>query len=204
MKLISVALPSPLRRLFDYLLPDTLEAPVGTRVEVPFASRRLIGVVVAHPETSDQPQDKLKAVMRVLDEAPLLPESTLALCRWASDYYQHSLGETLQQALPVLLRKGEVAAFGQQRYWRALTAVDAEVKHQLRRAFKQLEALEALVQHPQGLSQAMLDRLGYASSLLKALAEKGLAESFEREQAPTRFEGPVLASAALTLNAEQQ
>ncbi len=204
MKLIRVALPSPLRRLFDYRLPAALSAPEGVRVEVPFASRRLIGVVVAELEQSDQPEEKLKAVIRVLDETPLLPDQTLALCRWAASYYQHSLGETLQQALPALLRKGEAAAFGQQRYWRALSPPDEAVRHQLRRAFKQLEALEALAQHPQGLSQAMLDKLGIAASHLKALAERGLAEAFEREQAPTRFDGPVLASAALTLNAEQQ
>ena len=46
MKLIRVALPVPLNRYFDYLLPDFFSATKGARVSVPFGSQTQVGIVV--------------------------------------------------------------------------------------------------------------------------------------------------------------
>jgi primosomal protein N' len=45
----------------------------------------------------------------MLDATPPLPPALFKLCLWTSQYYQHSLGDTLSWALPVLLRQGELA-----------------------------------------------------------------------------------------------
>ena len=58
---LRVALDTPLRRLFDYLPPERIVPPPGTRVRVPFGRQRLVGVVCAHADTSDLPPEKLKA-----------------------------------------------------------------------------------------------------------------------------------------------
>lgn len=109
---LRLALPTPLRRLFDYLPPQPLDLSTlkpGVRVRVPFQSRTLVGVLVSIEKNSDVPYGKLKRAIEVLDEAPLLPEDVYKICHWAADYYHYSLGEVISAALPVLLRKGEPA-----------------------------------------------------------------------------------------------
>ncbi|MEY2854890.1 MAG: hypothetical protein RL030_2022, partial [Pseudomonadota bacterium] len=73
-----VALDTPLRRLFDYRLPDQgnpADAPLGApgmRVRVPFGRQKLVGVVLELADSSELPEEKLRSVIEVLDEAPLL------------------------------------------------------------------------------------------------------------------------------------
>lgn len=106
--IIHVALATPLRQHFDYLPPENIDiAPlkIGTRVLVPFGTQHKVGIVIGVDDHSNFPKDKLKAVTQILDEEPLLDSSIIALCEWASRYYQHSLGEVLHSALPTLARK---------------------------------------------------------------------------------------------------
>jgi len=107
--IIEVAVPTPLRRCFDYLLPPELSIDsmqVGTRVRIPFGSRKIVGILTKIKLSSSVPPDKLKPIIEVLDQTVLIPKSVMELCRWASNYYHHSLGEVLATAIPVLLRKG--------------------------------------------------------------------------------------------------
>ena len=56
---LQVAVPSPLRRLFDYLPPDGVnvgDVKAGTRVRVPFGRRQVIGVVTGRVPGSDLPR----------------------------------------------------------------------------------------------------------------------------------------------------
>src|SRR5579862_2398255 len=95
-----VALDTPLRRLFDYLGPETaidgscpsgpaITLAAGMRVRVPFGRQRLVGIIIEIGTSSDLPVERLKAILAVLDTAPILSERTLGLLRWASDYYHH-------------------------------------------------------------------------------------------------------------------
>src|SRR5690554_7032023 len=74
-----VAVPSPLRRLFDYLPPaEGGDRPVpGGRVTVPFGRRQVTGMVIAVASHSDQQLAKLKSVSAVLDREPLIPAPLL-------------------------------------------------------------------------------------------------------------------------------
>jgi primosomal protein N' (replication factor Y) len=49
--------------------------------------------------------NKLKPIKALLEDLPVLPESWLALGRFAAQYYQRPLGEVLLPALPALLRR---------------------------------------------------------------------------------------------------
>lgn len=109
---LRLALPTPLRRLFDYLPPQDVDPKSlipGIRVRVPFQSRTLTGVLVEVAKNSAVPYGKLKTALEILDEGALLPDDMFKLCQWASDYYHYSLGEVLAGALPALLRKGKPA-----------------------------------------------------------------------------------------------
>jgi len=107
MSLLRLAIPTPLRRLFDYLPPedcDLDQLQPGVRVLVPFGRRQLVGVLLEVTEHSDVPANKLKPALAILDQTPPLPKQLFRLARWGASYYQHSIGEALSQALPVLLR----------------------------------------------------------------------------------------------------
>jgi primosomal protein N' (replication factor Y) len=109
-RILRIAIPTPLRGLFDYLPPcDTnLSALMpGVRVRVPFGTREQIGILVATSTHSDFDPSKLKHAYSILDEQPLFPDSLLKLIHWASNYYHGSLGEIFEACLPSWLRKGK-------------------------------------------------------------------------------------------------
>ncbi|MFW6349643.1 MAG: primosomal protein N', partial [Thiohalospira sp.] len=104
---LRVAVPSPVRRLFDYLPPageDPAWMAPGMRVRVPFGRRRVVGTIAALADTSDLPAAKLRRAEAVLDGRPLLTADTLALLHRAADYYHHPPGEVFAAALPGRLR----------------------------------------------------------------------------------------------------
>ncbi|MDA1106790.1 MAG: primosomal protein N' [Proteobacteria bacterium] len=106
---LHVAVPSPLRRSFDYLLPrgyDAARLVPGMRVKVPFGRTQTVGVVLEVAAQSRVERARLKPVLEVLDEEPLLSAELLALLTWASDYYHHPIGEVVAAALPTALRQG--------------------------------------------------------------------------------------------------
>src|SRR5688572_24647029 len=109
-QLLRIALPTPLRRTFDYLTPEGQEwqgLQPGMRIKVPFQRRELVGIFMSYTATTDVSWDKLKTAIEVLDKTPIIPNDIYQLCLWAADYYHYSLGEVLANALPVLLRQGK-------------------------------------------------------------------------------------------------
>jgi primosomal protein N' (replication factor Y) len=107
--IVRVAVPTPLRRSFDYLLPAALasEHPgiqPGIRVLVPFGNRELTAVVLQLDSRSELQTDKLKAVISILDREPLIPAHLLSLWVWAAKYYQHPVGDALHTLMPASLR----------------------------------------------------------------------------------------------------
>ncbi len=203
-RFLHAALPSPLRRRFDYILPAKFGEPaIGARVSLPFGRREVIGIVTGISEHSDVPADKLKAATQLLDQEAVLPPSLHRLCLWAAEYYQHPLGEVFSNALPVLLRQGEPLYAEAPRHWRLTTLGAALDPAALKRAPKQWAAWQALQEHPQGLGPAGLKTLGLDRAALLALAKKVLAEEVSAEAAPPAAAPPSLKEPPLPLNPEQ-
>lgn len=204
--ILRLALPSPLRRLFDYLPPrgvDVGRLQPGVRLRVPFGRREMVGVLVDKVEASDVPADKLRPALAVLDHEPPMPAHLLELCRWTSQYYQHSLGDTFSWALPNLLRQGDPAEARQQRFWHAEPGAREE-DPRLARAPRQRETLKILKQHPHGVAHDLLSQLQINKDSLDLLQEKGLVTLEVREHRVPPHHGPWLAQAELPLNAEQR
>lgn len=108
--ILRLALPTPLRRLFDYLPPD--HAPLasllpGMRIKVPFQSRTLVGILIEIAQESSVPYQKLKKALAIIDTEPIFSSDIYELCNFAAHYYHCSLGEVLVHALSPLLRKGK-------------------------------------------------------------------------------------------------
>ncbi|GAB6043238.1 primosomal protein N' [Endothiovibrio diazotrophicus] len=184
--ILRLALPSPLRRTFDYLPPDGVDpaslAP-GVRVAVPFGRGKRIGVLLEVAEESAVPTHKLRPAHRLLDAVPLLDAEILELAQWASTYYHHPIGETVSAALPVALRKGEPAEVAGNRHWRLTEAGRGQSPADLARAPRQAELLRRL-QEADGELAAETLAGGNWSAVLKALATKGWIEAEERPCLP--------------------
>ncbi|CAM3389032.1 primosomal protein N' [Halomonas lysinitropha] len=206
-RVLGVAVPSPLRRLFDYR--PCREVPPGgwlpgLRVRVPFGRREVVGVVVECRDASELPLSSLKPVSGCLDGAPL-PVDWLWLCRFAARYYQHALGDTLHQSMPGLLRQGRALEARTRERWSVTAAGRQDAPPGLARAPRQAALLTMLRQHPHGLvSQAILAQ-SFSRDQLRALADKGLVVRHEEPlMASSAVEGDAgLAEPALPLNREQ-
>jgi primosomal protein N' (replication factor Y) len=98
-----VAVPVAVHGSFTYRIPEDLRDGVrlGSRVEVPFASKTTTGFVVSLLDEAAVEAAKLKPIRAVLDEEePALIPEIIDLCRWGAEYYLAPLGEMLRVALP--------------------------------------------------------------------------------------------------------
>lgn len=205
--ILTVAVPAPLRRTFDYLPPQGEEGRVGTwrpgmRVLVPFGQQRLVGVLLSIGSKSALEPDKLKPVHHILDHEPCLPEELLGFCQWAANYYQHPVGEALATALPSLLRQGEAASFPTETVWQLSIEGKGLPAGALKRAPKQSALLDHLQQH-KTVSRQELEKLGIATATLRELEKKGLVESSERTMRPPANTASLYGESPLALNEEQ-
>src|SRR5690625_4623876 len=100
---LRVAVDVPLFALFDYYHCE--KVAIGRRVIVPFGRRKVIGVVVEHPEVPDVPEEQLKAVEVVIEDLPPCSNAWMRLARFAAAYYQRPLGEVMLPVMPASLRR---------------------------------------------------------------------------------------------------
>jgi len=199
--ILRIAVPSPLYRSFDYLLPAGVEPQAlqaGMRVRVPFGRRTVIGVLLAVTTESPVATHKLKHALAVLDTDPVLDGDVLSMVEWASDYYHHPIGDALTAALPVLLRHGEAPEATGIPAWRLTTAGQKIDSATLARAPRQQAVMSALREHSQGIARSALDA---SASVLRTLEEKGWIEAFCQEPTTDSF---TTTSSAHTLNPAQQ
>ncbi|AOR62933.1 primosomal protein N' [Pectobacterium wasabiae] len=203
MSVAQVALPVPLARTFDYLLPAGGMTPqVGTRVSVSFGNRKAIGIITALSDTSALPLEQLKPVHDLLDEQPLFPPSLWRILLWAVEYYHYPIGEVLFHALPILLRQGKPAHRAPLWQWFATEQGRATPLSTLKRAAKQQQALAALLQSP--VYRHQVSEIGLTETALQALRSKGLCELKAAEQTPHDWRQSFsMATERLRLNTEQ-
>ena len=96
-----IALPTAVREVFTYHIPDSLRNNVkpGMRVWVPLQSHMAIGMVVDVHDR--EPDFETKDIRKVLDDQPVMSDEILRLTHWVHRFYYASRGETIQAALPV-------------------------------------------------------------------------------------------------------
>ncbi len=179
-----VSLPVPLDRPFTYDLPETLRHRVqaGSRVIVPFATRKLTGVVLRCHDT--RPEAETRTVLRLVDAEPALDEEMLALGRWIASYYCAPLGEVLRGMTPLggEIRRGKIYS---------LTDKGRDAVRQL---FLDLSSEDAALQllrllEARPLTAAhILKKIPMAEKAVRSLEKKGLirVEEFQAPRDPLR------------------
>ena len=115
-----VSLEIALRKEFDYSIPAELvgQIDVGSRVQVPFGPRKILGVVTAVAEESGHAN--LKPILKVIGAQTLVTPKVLKLARWIGEYYCCAPEIALKSVLPEAVRK-EDAGWRERLFIRALT-----------------------------------------------------------------------------------
>ena len=202
---LRIAVPTPLRRSFDYLPPRGVaieSLKPGVRLRLPFGRTQVIGILLEISQQSQIAAVRLKRAFEVLDETPILSPDLIWLLQWASQYYQHPIGEVFQQALPVLLRQGRPAHSKGLEYWRLTRLADTVDPTMLTRAPRQAALLTLLKSHPEGISTTELNQQQPQwRPVMARLVEKNWVEMFKAQ--PVSPSTPPAATIP-ELNAAQQ
>tara|TARA_B100000809_G_scaffold79800_1_gene77967 strand:- start:832 stop:3039 length:2208 start_codon:yes stop_codon:yes gene_type:complete len=180
LKILEIALATPLRRSFDYLPPadtDPDNLKPGMRLRVPFGHQQLCGLLLEVKNHSSLPVKKLKPALALIDDAPLIPLEHLKLLRWAANYYQAPVGDALFTTLPTLLRQGAAAVLSGETHWRLSTDGKGLPVGALKRAKKQAELIKTL--QSGHINRTELCRLNISRATVKALLDKNLIEEFD-------------------------
>jgi primosomal protein N' (replication factor Y) len=204
MSIIRVALDMPLSTLFDYVLADGITVVPGQRVMVPFGRKQVVGVVMECTAESELAAEKIKPVVKLLDEIPPLPEELLTLLRFCSDYYHHPLGATVLSAMPARLRSCEPVIFKEVlQYTLSADGQALDLSLLPKRKVVQQRILTAL--QAGSLSATHLRALSpSAPAALKALLLAGWVESVTLPLALSKGEKGLAFNNVHTLTAAQQ
>ena len=181
--IVSVALPAPLRRLFDYGVSQEYEKTIrkGMRVWVSFGRRKLVGIVWEVKTHSDYDLNKIKLIESVIDDTPIFEPDIQKLMLWVSQYYQHSLGESLAAAMPAKLRKGEPNLAPKVKFLRLTEQGHSVEESDVKRAPKQWLLIKELKE--QSAKRSALSE-HFSSAIIKAVEAKGWLEEFDCDDLP--------------------
>lgn len=191
-KIAVSAAPYWVDRPYDYLIPEELQASAlpGVRVFVPFSkgNRLCEGVILAVTETSEYSTDKLKSIVRLLDDSPVLSEAQIKLALFMRDRFFCTVYDAIKAILPAGLwfdNKGLRRAKDKtvQMIRLAVSAEEASdlLEAKRRRAVQQARILELLCSFEALPLHDVLSHAGAGRSSVKALERQGLVELYERE-----------------------
>ena len=194
-----VTLELALRKEFDYAIPPELEGQVdvGSRVQVPFGPRKVLGCVTALAEESGQA--RLRCIIKVIGAQTLVTAKVLKLARWIGEYYCCPPEIALKSVLPEAVRK-EKAGWRERLFVRALPVTGEFPKLPKR----QKEIWNIIEERREMPLQELLELAETTGATVRHLEDKGLVtitseiserDPYAREQ--------ILPSQPLKLNAAQ-
>ncbi len=128
-----VAVNVPVDDLYYYSIPDYMDVKLLQRVIVDLRGRQETGFVIRKVAFDSIPENlkqlKIKPVLKILEEYPVINESVLEIARWMSGFYLSPFGETLSAIVPSAKKyKRYVHPF---RYTGNLANLDEEQKQAL-------------------------------------------------------------------------
>jgi primosomal protein N' (replication factor Y) len=189
-RVVSVLLPLPLSKPYDYGVPEGVNADAGAFVRVPLGPRRVVGVVWGDG-AGDIAPEKLRDLEEVLDTPPMTGEAR-DFIDWVAGYTLAARGSVLRMAMSV------PAAFDPPRPSAVVVRGDAAPE----RLTPQREKVLAEVDTAQPRPQAALARAaGVGSGVVRGLIDAGvlrlIAQTIETKWSvpDTALQGPVLSAA---------
>jgi primosomal protein N' (replication factor Y) (superfamily II helicase) len=194
-----VSLEIALRKEFDYLIPPGLvgQVDVGSRVQVPFGARKILGCVTALAEESAH--TRLKPIIKIIGAQTLVTPKVLKLARWIAEYYCCAPEIALKSVLPEVVRK-EQSGWRERLFVRALP-VTGELPKLPKR---QREIWNIIEERREIALQELLALAETTASTIRRLEDRGLVEIANQisERDPYAREH-ILPSQPLPLNTAQ-
>ena len=168
-------------RRFTYAIPEGMALRPGMLVTVPFGPRTLDGFVVNLTDECRLEPEKIKPVLRLSRQEPVVLPDLMALADWMHERYLCNLVDALRLMIPAEMRGGRVRE-KTLRYAHLLLKPEEipEFAEKNKRALKQLEIVERLQEGD--IETPRLD-----SAALKALEKKGAVAiiTHEARRTPT-------------------
>lgn len=139
-----VVLGLPIDKSFTYSIPSELaeSVQVGSRVQVPFGKRQMVGYVVGFKEKAEF--KAIKSIKSILGTEPILDKQMLELTRKVADYYCASWGEVIDAAHPANVRKRKRALPEKSKLVVKEAHHASNWKEKLKLTVKQQEALDSI------------------------------------------------------------
>src|SRR5882724_10536554 len=164
-----VTLEIALRKEFDYLIPPglTAQVDVGSRVQVPFGQRKVLGCVTALAEESAH--TSLKPILKVIGAQTLVTPKVLRLARWIGEYYCCAPEVALKSVLPDAVRQEQAG-------WREMLYVHAlPFTGELPKLSKRQKEICHIIEERRELSlKELLEVADTTASTIRRLEDKGL------------------------------
>jgi len=202
--IINVAVPVPIRRTFDFQVPDNQATMIepGMRVLVPFANRKLIGVICEVKSHSDYPLAKLKQAIEIIDTDSIFSPPLWATIQWLANYYLAPLGEVVDAALPAALRQGKSIQPLSQKTWQLTEHARSADIDELQRAPLQLAIVKRLMAQTQlSATDFKEDSAGWRQAVNSLIKKKWLEQQLRE---PTLAAHNKHKTTTIKLNTQQQ
>ncbi len=165
--------------------------PVGVRVLVPLGRKSITGIVYRQHEGELPATIKVRDVIDVLDEQPVVTAEQLRLWEWLAQYYMCTLGEVLSAALPSGIIDDDYKALTTQYIHLHPSHEDPRQQEltlaSLRRAKSQEQLLRCYLRlNNNGVERrTLLEDSGVGSAVLRTMIDKGIF--LEQERAVSRL-----------------
>lgn len=178
-----IAVNAPLKKLFSYLVPESLteQAKVGMRAKIQFGRRYGVGTILALRQGES---NGLKPLKELLDDDSLLPESLIRLLRWAADYYCHPIGQVIKNALP-----GDIGSDKSQTRILTEASFTCLMRDPEPRGSKQRELLDYIASREAVAMSELREHFTSPHAVLKKLVEDG----YLQEEVVEKIRDPFLA-----------
>ena len=178
---------------FTYRIPEGMELSPGQRVAVPFGPREKEGIVLSLTDSTEIPTEKLKSVIRPLEDYPAVLPPLLELAEEMAEQSHCPQAETLRLMLPSQMRGGRVNIKTEPTVRLAIPpeAVDAAIAAQ-KRSEKRKMILEILRDGEPRTLKTVAMRVRDPHEALKKLAGDGLVilEDEEILRVPVSYDTP--------------
>ena len=192
--LYDIILPLAIADVYTYNIPDVLlpianrQSPItGCRVLVPLGKKSVIGIIYRRHEGELAPNIRVRDIIQVIDEQPIVTPKQLQLWEWLAQYYMCTLGEVMAAALPSEIIDDNYSAATTQYIQLSPAYLAKEAQEQLLGELKRAKKQEQLVRDFLRLAQnyqverrVLLEQAGVSGAILRTLIDKGIFIEEER------------------------
>ncbi|GGG04404.1 MULTISPECIES: primosomal protein N' [Cysteiniphilum] len=200
MAIVRVLVHGPFTDGLDYLYSVSTPPIPFTRVIVPLGTRKVIGVISEINPKVSLPKDKLKSIVKVLDQKPLLSTPAIDLIKWLAHYYQCTLYQSLRLSLPKHYLQKEQPECAKQIIY-TLNNTDRNDFKPAKNAHKQHKALALLREHGSVSHDTFISH-EITLTTIKSLINKNIITQSKHRLFPTTHATTAITPRTLT-NAQQ-